>query len=705
MFDNAKWIWRKDEAQADEHVDFVDKFVASPSASHTLTIASDSNYAIYINGTLAAFGQYADYPKYKIADVVDVTKFIREGENRIAAIVWYYGREGSSTYALGKAGLIYEIKDEAGNVEAYSSEDTLSRLSPGYIQHKEDLISGQLGFTYHRNEQAADNFINEDVPGFEKSRIVRGISYKFNKRPNKKLVLRDRLPARICQQGTFNYTCDREVGPNLQHAALSFHFVISMAEGCGFNPVLTDSGRVINMKAPDYADGNIYFIVDLGSETSGFVDFDIEVPHDCRIDIGWGEHLADGRCRTAIPEFCCDVLAKKGRNNFFDPFRRMGCRYVEFFIHAREAKLHYAGLRPTTYPLNVKKYKSGNLLRDTIYEVCQNTLIQCMHEHYEDCPGREQALYTLDSRNQMLCGYYAFNETEFPRSSLRLIAEGLLDEGLLILCYPSDADLLIPCYSNAYLMQMAEYIEHSGDITLATELFDVLTTIMNTFEMKMDEKYGGIIPNFTGNKRYWNFYEWQPTLMGQAEHEECATYDAPLNAFYSISLQSMAYICEKTGLGDAEHYRKLSKTVNSAIAEHFYNNETKLFETRIGMDNGRYSVLTNSLCLLCGAADGLDTTNILRILATNGKDDLGHEVIPNTLSMNSFRFDALLKADFEKFKSVILDEIDRDYLYMLRGGATSFWETIMGESDIIGVCGSLCHGWSALPIYYYEILN
>ena len=73
--------------------------------------------------------------------------------------------------------------------------------------------------------------------------------------------------------------------------------------------------------------------------------------------------------------------------------------------------------------------------------------------------------------------------------------------------------------------------------------------------------------------------------------------------------------------------------------------------------------------------------------------------------MNSFRFDALLKADFERFKSVILDEIDRDYLYMLRGGATSFWETIMGESDIIGVCGSLCHGWSALPIYYYEILN
>ena len=26
MFTSAKWIWRKDEAMADEHVDFVDKF-------------------------------------------------------------------------------------------------------------------------------------------------------------------------------------------------------------------------------------------------------------------------------------------------------------------------------------------------------------------------------------------------------------------------------------------------------------------------------------------------------------------------------------------------------------------------------------------------------------------------------------------------------------------------------------------------------
>ena len=133
-------------------------------------------------------------------------------------------------------------------------------------------------------------------------------------------------------------------------------------------------------------------------------------------------------------------------------------------------------------------------------------------------------------------------------------------------------------------------------------------------------------------------------------------------------------------------------------------------------------MLTNSLCLLCGAAEGLDISVMLDILSVNGGDIPGIKIVPNTLSMNSFRFDALLKVDRDKYAKVILDEIDRDYLYMLRNGATSFWEDfdlswtnnafridempVAGKKDIHGDFGaycykgfrhSLCHGWSSGP--------
>lgn len=40
---------------------------------------------------------------------------------------------------------------------------------------------------------------------------------------------------------------------------------------------------------------------------------------------------------------------------------------------------------------------------------------------------------------------------------------------------------------------------------------------------------------------------------------------------------------------------------------------------------------------------------------------------------------------------------------MLDDGATTFWETELGADDF-GGAGSLCHGWSAIPIYYLSVL-
>ena len=71
--------------------------------------------------------------------------------------------------------------------------------------------------------------------------------------------------------------------------------------------------------------------------------------------------------------------------------------------------------------------------------------------------------------------------------------------------------------------------------------------------------------------------------------------------------------------------------------------------------------------------------------------------------MLCFKYDAMIAVDREKYKDVILGDIRVKYGKMLDEGATSFWETEEGASAFANA-GSLCHGWSALPIYYYEIL-
>ena len=55
-------------------------------------------------------------------------------------------------------------------------------------------------------------------------------------------------------------------------------------------------------------------------------------------------------------------------------------------------------------------------------------------------------------------------------------------------------------------------------------------------------------------------------------------------------------------------------------------------------------------------------------------------------------------------RDFILNDIDTKYQKMLDAGATSFWETLKGAEDF-GGAGSLCHGWSAIPAYFYKKYN
>ena len=76
---------------------------------------------------------------------------------------------------------------------------------------------------------------------------------------------------------------------------------------------------------------------------------------------------------------------------------------------------------------------------------------------------------------------------------------------------------------------------------------------------------------------------------------------------------------------------------------------------------------------------------------------------PVSLSMRCFMNDALLKTNREKYAPVILKQIEDLYIPMLEFGSTTVWETEIGESDFENAA-SLCHGWSAIPIYYYHKL-
>ena len=643
LFENAAWIWCNESARADEYGEFYDSFVYH-GGEISISISADSNYALYLNDVQIGCGQYADYPYDKVYDTIDLSTHCRFGKNHLAIVVWYYGIDTTSVYYPGNAGVLYDVVCD-GKSLCSSGKMTMSRLSRAYRSHEKKIMTGQMGLSFFYDASEEDDWKVGSLCGFAESSIVSQI-LPLRPRPCKKLVLEKAKQAKIF----------KKISKTDVLFALECHEV-------GFLEIETDS--------------------------------DVEQV----IEIAYGEHLVEGALQSKIDnrDFSVRVRVKKGKTIYRNPFRRLAAVYLKVKSE-QELNGIQISIVPTVYPVKENARPLMTKTQEEIYEISVRTLKHCMHEHYEDCPWREQALYCMDSRNQMLFGYYAFGETEFPRANLQLISKDDRADDLLSICFPIKMDLVIPSFSLHWFTSCAEYMHYSGDISFLREIYPKLERVLSVFLSRLDPKTGLAMP-FEG-KEHWNFYEWSDGLddkeffstkkgLSQTPREPHLV----LNTLLSLALQRMAEISD--ALSVENRYAQMSEDLNVAIRAHFWSAEKKLFFDRYS--NMKYSVLGNALAILCGACQAEKTPFVCEKMLKDAS------LTPISLSMKCFLYDALLKTDQNQYRDVILNDIEETYRPMVECGVGTVWETERGWIDFANA-GSLCHGWSALPIYYYHIL-
>ena len=134
----AKWIWADTPVRADEYATFYDEFTYS-SGLVKMDISVSGDYALYINGTLAAFEQYPDYKTYKVYDCLDITPWLRVGKNTVKIVGWYIGEDCLTCVEMPR-GLYYKIYT-AKEVLAYSREKTVCALNQDYVSYQKKKIT------------------------------------------------------------------------------------------------------------------------------------------------------------------------------------------------------------------------------------------------------------------------------------------------------------------------------------------------------------------------------------------------------------------------------------------------------------------------------------------------------------------------------------------------------------------------------------
>lgn len=631
MFTKGRFIWLAIGSTDDQYAEFTD---ALPYTEGDIAIhlTCDSDYTLYVNDRYVASGQYGDYAHYKIYDTIDLTPHLVQGENTLRILVHHWGVP-SSRYTPAAAGLLYEVHCK-GEILAYSRPETRSRLSPAYRSGSCKTITSQLGlsFTYDATKEG-------DCTDFAPSVLV-------------------------------SKPCTFYPRPIPKHKVLPRHPMAS-----------------VRCLAPNH------YLVDLGGEVVGLPSLSLTSCCAQPITVCFGEHILDGGVRRRIKarDFSFTYIAREGDNQFTNYMLRIGCRYLELLADAPFA-LQYAGVLPQVYEIAEVPCNIQDPFWEQIYAMCVRTLRLCMMEHYVDCPWREQALYTFDSRNQMRFGYLVFADgnANYARANLALIGQDRRADGLLSICYPCDPNhVVIPAFSLHYILQMKEYIDYTGDTTLSEEYLPKLTEILRAFLPHIQD---GLLYKPHGEKM-WNFYDWSPHSAGVLGDAEAYRPDLALGCLYILALDALAAICRRLGCPLPTDLL-LADSLRTALHAAFLT-EDGLFTMH--REAKEHTALCNALAILAGVATKAEAERIC-VAITEGA------LVPCSLSVKLFVYEALLDTDTPRWRDWVLAQLRADYAPMMEAGSDTVWETALGAEDFHGA-GSLCHGWSAVPVYILHRLG
>ena len=630
MIEKAKWIWPLSQYEVHEFAEFYTLLSCDRLKNVKMKISSKTNYAVFCNGEEVGYGQYQDYPDEKVYDEWTLDAFLKPGENILAIQAVSFNLDYTSGIADGK-GVIFSVEADGAPV-LLSGKNVQGRISKTYQSGPYHNFTQQLSFAFGYDFCGEDDWKNgkgDDFTNCEETLPT----CRFVPRPIKRMEQWICTPKQALEAGVY----------------------------------------------------------DFGKETVGFLGFEIFADEETQLTVAFGEHLENGNVKQIIHDrnFSVDFYLKKGLNVFQERFSRFGFRYLQ--LHAdKEVDVRKIYVRAVQYPVTVKPLALDGVHQD-IYNVGIHTLRCCMHDHYEDCPWREQAQYIMDSRTQMLCGYLAFEEFTFARACLKQMGHHFTKDGIFPITTPSYTDLAIPCFSLTYLTALKEYTDYSGDKSLFEEMRGNVKILLDNFIGRIKN---GLLVDFPS----WNFYEWSDGLgnsqeIGAPRAENAERNSLPLNCFMIMALDDYAGLlgeCE-----EAKNCKKIAESLRENCRKAFYDADKKEYFTYKEKDKLTHKAeYTQYLAILSGVAQ--DTEALCRKLTE--KNDL----IPITLASYLFKYEVLLKQG--GYEEYLWKEIEKVWGYMLKCGATTFWETIKGAADFDGA-GSLCHGWSAVPVYVYHKLK
>ena len=641
-------------------------------------ISADNRYRFFVNGEPVCMGPSRGDLMNWHYESVDISPFLKNGENILAAVVWNFAHLKPWAQHSNRTAFIVQgntEKEELVNTD--SSWKVIKNKAYSPAGAGSETTEGQFVVVGPCDEVDASLYPwGWEVHGFDDS---------------------EWLPATELEEGkpkTAGTGIEWGLEPRsipLMEARKQRFREVRRAENNDADEAFLRGERALTIPANQ----KITLLLDQGVLTTAYPELVVSGGAGARIELKYAEALFNERGRKGnrdvvegkkMTGYADYFLPDGGENRLFRPLWLRTWRYLQMTIVTAGEPLQVEDFQSefTGYPFEENaSFESDDKELSQIWDVGWRTARLCAGETYYDCPYYEQLQYVGDTRIQALISLYVSGDDRLMRKAIQMFDDSRFSEGLTMSRYPSSTPQVIPPYSLFWVDMVHDYWMHRDDPEFVKSFLNGIDNVLHFFIRHVNEDNG-----LLGKTGYWNFVDWAVEWPWNNEAKIGGVPKGGMEGNSSILSLHLAYSAKHAAdlhrwAGDerkAEYYEEVAESLIQAVKETCWDEKRNYFantpeKEEFSMHAQIFAVLT----------DAVPEKKKKEFVTRFEKDE---SLIQPTMYFRFYLTQALKEAGLADNYIATLG-LWRD---MLDKGLTTFAE----KPD---PTRSDCHAWSASPNY------
>lgn len=646
--------------------------------SFIIHVSADNRYKLFVNGILVSLGPAKADIFHWNYETLDIAKYLQQGQNIIASIVWNFGDYKPEYQISFRTGFIMQGNTENDKIVNTDTSWKCMKDS-SYNPLQPDLL-----YTYYvagpgekiEYSQYPDNWQdnNYNDTGWSKAeQLVSGLP---------KGVLQSDLSWMLIPR----VIPQLELKPErLQKVRLVSGITLPPEFPLYKKPIIIPANTIVTV------------LLDNGVLTNAYPVLEFNKGKGAKITLGYAEALyikedankdwktqnkkgnrneVEGKRFVGVK----DELTADGREHTFTSLACRTYRYMQVEIKTGNEPLIIDDLYGifTGYPFELKaRFYADNDTLEKIFETGWRTARLDAMETYMDCPYYEQLQYVGDTRIQAMVSLYNTGDDRLMRNAITQLDYSRMAEGITFSRYPTANAQEIPPFSLWWIGMLNDYYLYRNDRDFVKQFLPGERQVLQFFS-KYQLPDGSL-----KNAPYWEFTDWcegkgwRGGMPPFGKDGSSAAIDLQMLWAYQIA----ARLEDSLGMkAYAKEFKRRAALLTKTIKATYWDPAKQMFaDTK---EKNYFSQHTNTLAILTNIITGEQAKELAKKMISDTS------LTKATIYFQYYVNQALRKTGFGNLYLERL-QIWKDNLAM---GLTTW-----AEISDINAARSDCHAWGASP--------